>query len=195
MQECCIFLNAFPPPDSLTPPGPNFGWRRGGFYIRPWDCAAVAGLHGRAMLAPTTRLKPPLCKGRWHGGSRDGGIVILRGQVDFLARSQSPTAYRRSPLYTRGPLVYPHRVSFGPGGVKPSGGVLGAPSNARALRADIESAPTVRTKGCDNRKVARSAAIPQRGPLRTTINKTTNRAISRYRKTLRADIESAPTPT
>ena len=30
--------------------------------------------------------------------------MILRGQVDFLARSQSPTAYRRSPLYTRGPL-------------------------------------------------------------------------------------------
>ena len=23
MQECCIFLNAFPPPDRLTPPGPN----------------------------------------------------------------------------------------------------------------------------------------------------------------------------
>ena len=49
--------------------------------------------------------------------------MALRGQVDFLARSQSPTAYRRSPsgpgssvaarhlptlwgvtLYTRGPL-------------------------------------------------------------------------------------------
>ena len=22
--------------------------------------------------------EPPLCKGRWHGASRDGGIVILR---------------------------------------------------------------------------------------------------------------------
>ena len=65
----------------------------------------------------------------------------------------------------------------------------------KILRADMESAPTVRTKGCDNRKVARGAAIPQRRPLRTTINKTTNRAISRYRNTLRADMESAPTPT
>ena len=35
------------------------------------------------------------------------------------------------------------------------GGVPDAPANARTLRADIESAPTVRTKGCDNRKVAR----------------------------------------
>ena len=24
MQECCIFLNAFPSPSALTPPGPNF---------------------------------------------------------------------------------------------------------------------------------------------------------------------------
>ena len=37
MQECCIFLNAFPSPSTLTPPGPNFGCRRGGFHIRPWD--------------------------------------------------------------------------------------------------------------------------------------------------------------
>ena len=66
-------------------------------------------MHGRTLFAPTTRLKPPLCKGRWHGVSRDGGIVILRGQVDFLARSQSPTAYRRSPLYTRGPFLYTHK--------------------------------------------------------------------------------------
>ena len=42
MQESCIFLNAFPPPDSLTPPGPNIlGWRRGGFHIRPRDCAEL----------------------------------------------------------------------------------------------------------------------------------------------------------
>ena len=56
--------------------------------------------------------------------------MILRGQVDFLARSQSPTAYRRSPsgpgpsvaarhlptlwgvtLYTRGPFLYTHKLA------------------------------------------------------------------------------------
>ena len=45
--------------------------------------------------------KPPLCKGRWHGDSRDGGIVM------YLYR-QSPSQKSEisaSPLYTRGPLV------------------------------------------------------------------------------------------
>ena len=27
-------------------------------------------------LSAHTKLKPPLCKGRWHGVSRDGGIVF-----------------------------------------------------------------------------------------------------------------------
>ena len=53
--------------------------------------------------------------------------MILRGQVDFLARSQSPTAYRRSPLYTRGPFGL--RVGV-----------------CEVARADMESAPTVYTK-------------------------------------------------
>ena len=61
--------------------------RRGGFYIRPRDCAAVAGLHGRAMLAPTATAR-----------------------------------------------------------LRVGGGVPDAPSNARALRADMESAPTAYTK-------------------------------------------------
>ena len=42
--------------------------------------------------------------------------MILRGQVDFLARSQSPTAYRRSPLYTRGPFLYTHKLASTHGG-------------------------------------------------------------------------------
>ena len=61
--------------------------------------------------------------------------MILRGQVDFRARSQSPTAYRRSPsgpgpsvaarhlptlwgvtLYTRGPLLYTHKLASTHGG-------------------------------------------------------------------------------
>ena len=42
--------------------------------------------------------------------------MILRGQVGFLARSQSPTAYRRSPLYTRGPLLYTHKLAATRGG-------------------------------------------------------------------------------
>ena len=119
------------------------GWQRcRGEQRSPGQSYAATKPRGRTLCAPTTRLKPPLCKGRWHGVSRDGGIVILRGQVDFLARSQSPTAYRRSPsgpgpsvaarhlptlwgvtLYTRGPLD--SRVGV-----------------CEVARADMESAPT-----------------------------------------------------
>ena len=88
MQECCIFLNAFSSPDSLTPSGPNatFGFCRGGclhrpaefggnakshdwcFYlwsfvgansVRPGSLTAARDPCGRAMLAPTATAKPP----------------------------------------------------------------------------------------------------------------------------------------
>ena len=82
-----------------------------GEHRSPAGFCTAAKLHGRTMFAPTVRLKPPLCKGRWHGVSRDGGIVILWRQVDFLARSQSPTAYRRSPTGP-GPSVAARHLSI-----------------------------------------------------------------------------------
>ena len=75
MQECCIFLNAFPPPDSLTPPGPN-------------------KLYGG-------RLKAPLCKGGSAG--RRWGIVTLRKQLNSPTHAPIPPSRlrRATSLYTR----------------------------------------------------------------------------------------------
>ena len=83
-------------------------------------------MHGRTLFAPTTRLKPPLCKGRWHGGAVTEGLERVWACWVISVRSQSPTAYRRSPsgpgpsvaarhlptlwgvtLYTRGPHSAP----------------------------------------------------------------------------------------
>ena len=57
-------------------------------------------------------------------GVNDHLVDLFEGQVDFLARSQSLSLRYRaaSSLYTREPFLYPHRVSFGPGGVNLSGG-------------------------------------------------------------------------
>ena len=46
----------------------------------PWRYAWLRMIARADMeSAPTATAKPPLCKGRWHGVSRDGGIVVLRG--------------------------------------------------------------------------------------------------------------------
>ena len=42
------------------------------------------------------RTKASLVKGRWHGVSRDGGIVLFR--------VNPPVSFADSPLYTRGPF-------------------------------------------------------------------------------------------
>ena len=49
------------------------------------------------MIAIGAAEKPPLCKGRWHGTSRAGGIV------PFLCYNP-PVSFADSPLYTRGPF-------------------------------------------------------------------------------------------
>ena len=52
--------------------------------------------------------KPPLCKGRWHGVSRDGGIVIDR----FTQRTIPQSPHGDSSLYTKEPIIKSeHRLS------------------------------------------------------------------------------------
>ena len=54
---------------------------------------------GRAMLAPTATVKPPLCKGRWHGVSRDGGIGACMGVLGCTRKATIPqSALSRSQL-------------------------------------------------------------------------------------------------
>ena len=69
------------------------------------------------MLAPTVPAKPPLCKGRWHGVSRDGGIGTCAGALGCIRKATIPqSALSRSqlPLH-KGASLYTHY--FGPGGV------------------------------------------------------------------------------
>ena len=51
------------------------------------------------------RKKPPLCKGRWHGVSRDGGIDTPPVILPLLCQNDSP-------LYTRGPLAAQPHTKF-----------------------------------------------------------------------------------
>ena len=83
MQECCIFLNAFPPPDRLTPPGPNFGWRRGGFYIRPTCtriCRGVGAWRRTTSAAPYTQPYGG-CRGEQCSPVESCAIVQLHGRT------------------------------------------------------------------------------------------------------------------
>ena len=72
--------------------------------------------------------------------------MILRGQVDFVARSQSPTAYRRSPS-APGPSVAARHLPTLWGVTLYTRGPLGLRVGVcEVARADMESAPTVYTK-------------------------------------------------
>ena len=54
-------------------------------------------LHVKSMLASPA--KPPLCKGRWHGGSRDGGIGACAGALGCIRKVTIPqSALSRSQL-------------------------------------------------------------------------------------------------
>ena len=76
MQECCIFLNAFPSPDSLTPPGQN-------------DSMGV-------------ELKAPLCK----GGSREaGGGLWPYPKIELPRKVTIPQSASLTPLTRPDPSV------------------------------------------------------------------------------------------
>ena len=51
------------------PPTSERMWAVGANSVRPDGLAAAQDSCGRAMFAPTTRLKPPLCKGRCPAGA------------------------------------------------------------------------------------------------------------------------------
>ena len=56
--------------------------------------------------APTATAKPPLCKGRWHGVSRDGGIGACAGALGCIRKTTIPqSALRLTPLTRPGPSV------------------------------------------------------------------------------------------
>ena len=59
--------------------------------------------------------KPPLCKGRWLGDSRDGGVVVVLPSPSEDNPSVSLTA--DSSLYTREPKEVP---AFGANTLNPS---------------------------------------------------------------------------
>ena len=100
------------------------------------------------------RAKPPLCKGRWMREAQTEGLWPCEGRSMYGQGHNPPPASREPPLH-KGALNSPPIEFIWPRRGQSERGAPYAPSNARALRADMESAPTVRTKGCDNRKVVR----------------------------------------
>ena len=62
--------------------------------------------HGIDLFPHVTVNKPPLCKGRWHGVSRDGGIVRCKS---FCYCYNPSVSSADSSLYTREPC----RLNFG----------------------------------------------------------------------------------
>ena len=81
--------------------------------VRPCSLAAAqdcTGRRGRRPLRPTA--KPPLCKGRWHGVSRDGGIGArarvdrYMGKVTIPHRLSADRSRGRAPLSLRD--ISPH---------------------------------------------------------------------------------------
>ena len=77
--------------------------RRGRRPRRPGRCAYIAGGY---RIRPYGGLKPPLCKGRWHGVSRDGGIGACMGVLGCSRKTTIPqSAWRLTPLTRPGPSV------------------------------------------------------------------------------------------
>ena len=156
MQECCIFLNAFSPPSTLTPPGPKRGVEDAAPYTQPYK--GCRGEHcsparvsrrspptGGYRIRPYGGLKPPLCKGRWHGVSRDGGIGARAGRLMY-GQGHNPPPPIGGALRARAPLslrdISPHC------GESPftQGGLCSMPTKWHLLRAGRwrASAPTER---------------------------------------------------
>ena len=73
------------------------------------------GIGGRSMTAR----KPPLCKGRWHGASRDGGIVRCRAGQSPSQPVRLTAPFTQGGLFAAGPRprptilsIYPHLTFF-----------------------------------------------------------------------------------
>ena len=94
---CCLF------PFGCRGQAPSLQhqWVRGrrGEHCSPVQLGGSARFCERAMLAPTATAKPPLCKGRWHGVSRDGGIGACTGVLRCIRKVTIPqSALSRSQL-------------------------------------------------------------------------------------------------
>ena len=63
-------------------------------------------------------VKPPLCKGRWHGVSRDGGIGARMGVLDCARKATIPqSALRLTAPFTQGGLfLYDRKLAPTRGG-------------------------------------------------------------------------------
>ena len=60
-------------------------------------------------------VKPPLCKGRWHGVSRDGGIGACADELSCIRKATIPQSASLTAPFTQGGLqLYPHRVYLAP---------------------------------------------------------------------------------
>ena len=114
--------------------------RRGRRPRRPGRCAYIAGGY---RISPYGGLKPPLCKGRWHGVSRDGGIGARAGRLMY-GQGHNPPPPIGGALRARAPLslrdISPHC------GESPftQGGLCSMPTKWHLLRAGRwrASAPT-----------------------------------------------------
>ena len=114
MQECCIFLNAFSSPSSLTPPGPKRGVEDAAPYTQNQKVVITARLSGEIKPRPTG----PMIKGRrgkapLEGSSRAAGEGWL-GCNACPEDHPSVTYGDSSPL--RGATLNIHRVALAPEG-------------------------------------------------------------------------------
>ena len=102
MQECCIFLNGFFPLPTLTPPGPNFGWRRGGFYIRPGSFTVTQDSCG--VCSPLTTYPKSAIKNRNFASSHRRVLAPGRGQCVRSWILKGALAKRSCEARTQAPL-------------------------------------------------------------------------------------------
>ena len=89
----------------------------GAHSVRPCDLAVARDSCGRTMLAPTAAAKPPLCKGRWHGGAVTEGLWPCGGRSIF-GQGHNPSVSFADTAYAAGPLcrcaTSPHAVGSHP---------------------------------------------------------------------------------
>ena len=87
------FFGVVKPP----PYGTNEKENVGANSVRPGSLAVAQDPAGTA--------KPPLCKGRWHGVSRDGGIGACVGELSCFRKVTIPqSALRLTAPFTQGSL-------------------------------------------------------------------------------------------
>ena len=102
----------------MTPPYSTNGQGSvGANSVRPCNLAAAQDSAGEQCSPLRRTAKPPLCKGRWHGVSRDGGIGTCMDELGCTRKVTIPQSASLTAPFTQGSLqLYPHRVYLAPEG-------------------------------------------------------------------------------